>query len=198
MPDVVLEQRCENSASAGAAAEAPLVPRQKGSDKISKACFDERVGAAMKALDGEGGGPLRFFEDVLQLLGVDDGLKDRLTNHILDSLRKAHWTPSMTAGQLSNLIGQALSRDGGLCLNRIGSTLRLVFMDKPHGSYLFNSTKRDLTEGELGVARTEGGTLRLMRLFDDGRVHWTDAGGVQGVVAQVKSDWIVNLAAMRK
>ena len=37
-----------------------------------------------------------------------------------------------------------------------------------------------------------------MKLFNDGRVYWTGADGIQGAEALAKPDWIVDLAAMRK
>jgi hypothetical protein len=176
----------------GAAAVAP----QGMKGIISQADFDKRVAAALQTLHKDGG-PSRFFEDVLQLTEADEDLRRNLSNHITDSLRKAQWHPLTTAATLSNLVGQTLSKDGGLCMNMTTSSLKIIFRGKPRGTYDRNKAKRDLADNELGIARVDGGALNLMKLLGDGR-YWINAEGTQESLASVMPDWIVNVANLRK
>jgi len=178
------------------AAEPPLVPGNKCS--ISEDYFNERVAAAIRTLEEGDDGTLRFFRDVLPLLGADASLKMRITNHIHDSLRKARWTPLTTTTALAELVSQTLSKDGGLSMNKIGSTFGCIFADKPRGAYRASKGKHVLAKDDIGVVRTPGGALRLIKLFADGHTYWTDAGGAQGSLAEAKPNWIINMTNLRR
>jgi hypothetical protein len=177
-------------------AKTPLVPGKKCI--ISEDYFNERITAVIRTLDDVDGGPLRFFRDVLPLLGADEDLRRRITDHIYDSLRKARWTPLTTTASLAELIGQTLAKDEGLSMNKIGSTFGFIFADKPRGAYRASKGKHVLAKDDIGVVRTPGGALRLIKLFADGHTYWTDAGGAQGSLAEAKPDWIINMNILRR
>ena len=81
-------------------------------------------------------------------------------------------------------------------MNMVTSSLKIIFKGKPRGTYDRNKAKRDLADNELGIARVDGGELKLMKLLGDGR-YWINAEGTQGSLASVMPDWIVNVANLR-